>query len=449
MELNWEQALKLEQSMFHHLVGQKRRGVLVDQPLMAKHIETLDNLIQEIDDEALPQLPMRLVCGEQKKNGVFGWLKKPFLKNGKLSQASEKWVASTGYDTGDISVVGGPFSRIVFDSFELGSLAQVKDYLLSQGWVPDKWNYSTLTGERTSPILSDSDEFIGVRGDLGLKVAQRAKYRHRKSLLEGLQRRIRPDGRITAGVTGLCPTARLKHQGVVNIPGVEAVFGQECREIFIAPEGYNIIGCDAKSCQLRMLAHYMGDDEYIRAILADDPHLVNMRLAGLTKKRDAKTLIYAFLFGAKDPKLAAGLRCSVREAKKVRAKLLAELPKLAELITGLERVWKQRGYLIGLDGRAIYVRAKHMLLNYLLQSAEAIMMKVATCYAIKSIEKEGYDAQMIIHMHDEFQFEVLKEHSKDVAELLEESIVNSGTFFNLNIPMGGDASIGKSWADTH
>ncbi len=67
------------------------------------------------------------------------------------------------------------------------------------------------------------------------------------------------------------------------------------------------------------------------------------------------------------------------------------LPKLKALVDGLKKAYKARGYLLGCDGRKIFVRSEHMLLVYLLQSAEAIMMKVATLFAHKYVAK--YESQ--------------------------------------------------------
>ena len=414
-------------------------------------IEALDSMIQDIDDLVLPMLPKRCIASVNKVQGVYPYVKKPYLKNGDYSKAVVEWVASGGAETPE--VVGGVFTRISFRDFDLGSAAQIKTYLLGQGWVPNEWNYSKLTKERTSPKLTSDDNFVGVDGFVGKTVAKRMKLRHRRSQLAGFLKIIRPDGRITADVSGICPTVRLKHKGIVNIPGGDVVFGNEMREIFVVAEGYRLVGCDAASCQLRMLCHYMGDEDYTYAVVhgnkADgtDIHSVNMRIAGCKTRGQAKTLIYAILFGAGDPKLASQLGCTLREAKAMRKRFLDNLPKLKALVKNLKKVYKERGYLIGLDGRKIFVRSQHMLLVYLLQSAEAIMMKVATLYAHKYCDE--YDAWMVAHVHDEFNWEVLAKDSKPVAELLEKSIVQAGTFLNLTVPMGGEAEIGVNWKEVH
>ena len=450
--VNWKNALMLEQAFFSLLVEQKKTGFLVDAKLMDQDILGINGLMAKIDRKVLPLLPLRIVPRESKKSGEFSYVKDPFKKNGELISRVIKWCEDTGVPE---EVIDGPFGRIDYVEFDLGSGAQIKDYLLSQGWIPNQWNVSKLTGLVTSPKLNQDDDFVGVEGIVGKKVARRMIYKHRKGLLEGLRRNIGPDGRITAGVTGIAATGRLKHTGVVNIPGGRAVLGKQCRKLFIAPKGYKIVGCDAASCQIRMLCHYMGDEAYAQAAVAGkqsegtDIHTVNMNLAGLDSRDDAKTLIYAFLFGGSDKGLAASLQVSLKRAKQIRASLLAGLPRLGALINGVTAAWRKRGFLVGLDGRKIYPRAKHMTLVYLLQGAEAILMKVATCYASKWIKAAGLDAKMVCHCHDEYQFEVREDQAEEVGKLLARAIIKAGEYLKLNIPMGGDYQIGSSWLDTH
>lgn len=451
-QVNWRNALLLEQAFFKCLVEQKKTGFLVDEPLLDGYIRGVQGLMDKIDAKVLPLMPMRIVPRESKKSGEFLWLKEPFKKNGQLGVYAERFCEEAGIV---IDTVDGPFTRIDYVEFDLGSGKQVKDYLLSQGWIPNEWNSSKLTGKITSPKLNQDDDFLGVEGIVGKMVAKRMIYKHRRGLWEGLKRIIRPDGRITAGVTGIAATGRIKHTGVVNIPGSRAVLGNQCRKMFIAKPGYRIVGCDAASCQIRMLCHYMGDDEYAAAAVSGkeaegtDIHSVNMRLAGLLSRDDAKTLIYAFLFGGADKRLAAALGVSLKRAKQIRAALLKGLPKLKALIDGVTAAWRKRGFLIGLDGRKLYPRAKHMALVYLLQGAEAILMKLATVYAFKWIKAEGYDAKMVCHCHDEMQWEVREDQAEAVGKLLERSIVKAGEYLKLNVPMGGGAKIGLTWRETH
>ena len=69
------------------------------------------------------------------------------------------------------------------------------------------------------------------------------------------------------------------------------------------PEGYKLLGIDASGLELRMLAHYMNDEEYIDEVINGDIHKTNQELAGLESRDKAKTFIYALIYGAGDEKL--------------------------------------------------------------------------------------------------------------------------------------------------
>ncbi len=460
MEVNWEHAQRIEQQFWVHIFDQMETGFLVDKELIESNIADLADNMEEIYKEVLPVLPMKVVPLVKKKKGVWPWVLKPFLESGEHN----KWVTEWYGSKQDNPIVGGPFTRINFKPVDINSNLQLKNYLLDEGWIPEKWNYNKETGKRTSPKLSHEDNFVGIEGNVGRRVAHRLICRHRKSQLEGWHKRIRPDGRLTAGASGLAITGRLKHHTVVNIPGGEwgddgewkgAFFGHEMRSCFIAKPGYKIVGCDADQFQLRLLCHFMGDDEYTKAVISGskddgtDVHSKNQKMAGLPTRGKAKAFIYAFLFGAGDAKLAVQLGITVKEIRKVRANFLKKLPKLKALIDALKREWKKKGYLVGVDGRKILVEKEHTLLVFLLQATEAILMKVATCYAHQWVAARGLDANMVAHMHDEFQWECREDQADELGELLSQSIVKAYEYFDIKVPGAAAFDIGRNWAETH
>lgn len=453
----WIKPYKIEAAFQKVINKQVSKGILVNKPKLLENILFLDDEIRKVDEEVLPKLPMKLVIHEQKKDGEWQWNKKPFKGNGELNKYTVDWCNLIGCT--NHSIVGGPFTRISFEHMDLGSVQEVKNYLLTQGWVPLKWNKTTepLTGteKRTSPKMDKEEEFLGVEGDVGKRVAYRMVCRHRRSQLQGFLDKLRTDGRISAAITGITPTVRCKHAVVVNIPGEDAFFGQQMREIFTVPEGYKMVGCDAVSCQLRNLCHHMGDDEYTDAVingdkdLGTDIHTVNQKAAGLFNRTQAKRFIYGFLFGAGDEKVGLITGSNRAGGKKIKKQFLNNLPKLAALIDRITRQFKTYKYLVGLDGRLIFPRSAHQALCYQLQSDEAIMMKVATIYLDSWITQEGLDAHQVAHMHDEFQFEVRDDHAKRLAELAPKAVEKAGKWLKMNVPMAGSASIGQTWWDTH
>ena len=154
-----------------------------------------------------------------------------------------------------------------------------------------------------------------------------------------------------------------------------------------------------------MLAHYMKDEEYTNEIINGDIHTTNQKLATLESRDQAKTFIYAFLYGAGDEKIGKIIKANKGEGKKLKSRFLRNLPSLRTLT---ERVRKAstRGWLRGLDGRKIYVRTVHASLNTLLQGGGAIVMKKAMVYLDQYIKNEGLDAKFVANIHDEWQLEV-------------------------------------------
>ena len=160
-------------------------------------------------------------------------------------------------------------------------------------------------------------------------------------------------------------------------------------------------------------------------------------------------------------------------------------PPLKLLKQALTRYWKSnnRKFIKGLDGRKIFTRSEHSLVNYLFQSAGIICMKQAMVLWDKWIREEGIDAHQVIHYHDEAQAEdwysnVITHSASSVEDLRSKfggvittkpkeeagiytakycrsgelgvlSIVEAGKHFNLNVELGAEYKIGHNWSDTH
>jgi len=108
----------------------------------------------------------------------------------------------------------------------------------------------------------------------------------------------------------------------------------------------------------------------------------------------------------------------------------------------------KQAYIPALDGRKVYSDSKHKLLNYRLQSTEAITCKGALLYAVTKLNEEKIPWWPLTMMHDELQIETPKLYRERVAEILVEAFTEAPKWFGVTI-MGGDAKIGKSWLGTH
>lgn len=471
---NWKNAFLLTFKLFQNLQEQEDYGWLVDQDLMHENIDKLTAMMDQIEKDLQPILPMIVEVDEQKIKGEYKFVKKPFLKSGKLSESSVKWLADVGIPECDHCIVG-PFSRLSFRPVDVNSRNECVAFLLDEGWEPKEWNYND-SGERTSPKLSKDDPFEGLDSDAGKLVGKFIQCRHRKSLVTGLLGLIRPDGRIASRISGIAVTGRAKHSGIVNIPAAKSFFGPELRRMFIADEGRVLVSTDSDGNQLRQLAARMLDDGYIEALCNGDKeagtdlHSVNMRAAKLPDRDTAKTFIYGFLFGAGDAKVGKIVKGNAARGKQLKADFLKGLPALGDLQQKLILEWRTtarrkynekfgrweyfNGVIEGLDGRPIIVPSEHQILVYLLQSDEAIMMAAAYNWTISKLKKKykygkGGQVCAVCWYHDEYTFECDPDIAEDVKLISEEGIAWAGRFYGIACPHIGQGKIGDSWYSIH
>jgi DNA polymerase-1 len=268
-----------------------------------------------------------------------------------------------------------------------------------------------------------------------------------KSWLEAVQDDGRVHGRvITCGAV----TGRMAHisPNMAQVPSVKSEFGKECRECWTVEKGNVLVGADASGLELRMLAHYMNDENYTKELLDGDIHTANQKAAKLQTRDQAKTFIYAFLYGAGPAKIGQIVGGDYRHGKKMIDEFLRNTPALAIL---RQKVAAQAkcGYLRGLDGRRLLVRSEHSALNTLLQSAGAIAMKQALVELDRKLTEAGIPCDFVANVHDEWQIEAPEFCANQLGELAVEAIREMSLYFNMNCPLDAEYKIGKTWAETH
>lgn len=443
---DWGESVEIEHRMQEIMSRQARNGFYFDLDKAKECIKDLENKINEIDDELSLIMP-----GSYKATGMP--VLRPYTKLGLPTKRAEKYLQEA------LQSLVGPFSAVTYHPMNLGSDKQVKDYLLSVGWKPISWNYSKDTGQRSSPKLEFSEEGDdGITGDVGQLIKDRKLWSHRLSQIKGWVGNVREDGTLPGRANTLgTPTGRMRHSIIVNVPKAVSYvpYGIEMRSLFTARPGRVLVGRDASQIELRMLAHYMNDEGYINAILSGDIHSYNQELAGLPTRDDAKTFIYAFNYGAGDAKLGSIVEGDAADGRRLRLQFLKACPAIDKLIRSVRRS-SSRGYLVGLDGRLIFIRRddqgiprSNVAFNALLQGGASVIMKKAEILLDQWVREEGIDAIKVIDMHDESQWDVHPEHVDRFKELAELSVVKSGEHFKLNIPLAAEAKVGNNWAETH
>ncbi|MDB4277810.1 DNA polymerase [Gammaproteobacteria bacterium] len=259
------------------------------------------------------------------------------------------------------------------------------------------------------------------------------------------------DGRVHGRViTNGAVTGRMTHHSpnMAQVPSVSAPYGKECRSFWCVPEHYKLVGIDASGLELRMLAHYMRDDNYTNEILSGDIHTANMKAAGLDSRPQAKTFIYAFLYGAGAAKIGQIVGGGYKEGEKLINSFLRNTPALDNLKKRVAN-FASSGTLPSLDGRRLRVRSEHAALNTLLQGAGAVVMKQALVLLIQALDTYRIPYKLVANVHDEFQIEVPEFFAHTVGKAAVKAIRDAGDVLELRCPLDGEYNVGNNWAETH
>ena len=247
-------------------------------------------------------------------------------------------------------------------------------------------------------------------------------------------------------------TGRMTHAepNLANIVANYKPYGKEFRSCWTVAntDTHCLVGMDAKGLELRMLAHYMKDEEFCNEVVNGDPHTFNQQAAGLPTREAAKTFIYAFLYGAGPAKIGSIINGSSTQGKKLQEKFLHNVPKLGRLI-GAVQGKARRGYIRGLDGRRLWIRQARAALNTLLQGGGSIVCKQWSIFLFDEIEKRHLDAKLVNTIHDEQQYEVRREDADELIEIADSTMLKTGEFFDMRLPLNADATAGLTWAETH
>lgn len=447
---DWSQAETIEKWFRFILSEQESYGVLADKNQIDWCLEQLDTQIQQIDKEVLPLIPKTITRTDKVTKGLKA--------DGTLTAYNLK------YFDGLQNIVCGDYCKVSIQPINLQSTTQVKEYLLTQGWQPDEWNYKKdgkkiikdKNGEpiKLSPKITESS-LETIEGNVGKLIGKRITIKHRYSQIKGWKDSLRHDGRISAGGNSVgTNTARVTHRTVVNVPKAEesVFFGKEMRSIFTVADGYKMVGADLSALENRVAAHYTypyDHGEFALRVLKEDPHQYIADQLGITRSQ-AKGINYGIMYGAGIAKIQSMLGCSYNEAQAQYNRWWDANPALKTLRERIKiALSRHPGWIKGLDGRKIYIRSEHSAMNALFQSAGSIINKMSTILIYKRMRAENIDGHMVINMHDEIQAEINKKDVDKYSQIVLQCYKDVGKYFNLNVPIEGETKIGDNWCETH
>ena len=357
--------------------------------------------------------------------------------------------------------------------FNPGSQQQIASRMRELGWIPTKFT-DTGVPKMDEPVVIELSELFEEAKPLAdyLLSSKRMGQISNPKTGNGWLNRLASDGRIHGRADTMgCISFRFSHSApnLGQVPSCSNPFGPECRRLFGVDKGNSMVGVDASGLELRFLGHYMAPWDggafakaaaFGRKEDGTDIHTVNQVKAGLPTRDNAKTFIYALIYGAGDAKLGQIVKpkCNneqtlIKTGKALRARFMRNTPALKMLGEAVRKKATKQKKLIGLDGRILHVRSAHSALNLLLQSAGAIAVKEATVLFHKLMIEAGYTFEQawwfILHVHDEWQIECHTEIAHDAARIACRSIELAGTQLNLVVPLAGEAAVGITWEETH
>jgi len=331
--------------------------------------------------------------------------------------------------------------------FNPGSRHQIADRLISQfGWEPQKF---TPTGKPMvdEKILQEINSFES------LKLVEYLTLQKRHAQVLSWIKAVDSDNTVHGRVHTLgTVTGRMTHSNpnMAQVPSVRAPYGKECREVWVPRNtSENVLfGCDAKSLELRCLAHYMDDADFTNEVIYGDIHTFNQQKAKLKTRDQAKTFIYALIYGAGPAKIGTIVGGGVNEGKQLIDNFMTSMPKLQRLKQRVDRVVQTR-FIPGIDGRKVPVEYPHTGLNYLLQGAGAIICKHWLIQMYDLAHDQSIRAFPVANIHDEMQWEVNKKDVDKLTEVAHKAISNVKSILEFRCDLGCDVKTGKNWAETH
>jgi DNA polymerase I-like protein with 3'-5' exonuclease and polymerase domains len=390
-----------------------------------------------------------------------------------------------------------------FPDLKPTSRQQIGALLESKGWISDK---RTPTGKPsiTNEILETIPDQFPDLGGLGEYLLLRQRLGSLAYGKEAWTKHVGADGHIHAPLLHIGQPhyrASIFKPNLHSVPNSKkgSAYGDECRSLFCAPDGWSIVASDQANLQDRALAHYLHafDGGRLSKAFIDggDQHWPNAIALGLiaggtardkesklhtTLREGAKRFRYAFLFGSGTEQLGTIIYDISRSAQRVdpagdllqrffgnnsrptgsalkragslaRKRFLDGTPGLETLQSQLHKYVEQRGWIHSLDGRRLPLRSQHTALNYLLVCAEAIICKhwlVQVHDELCSRFRYGWDGDVVICLwvHDELVACCRSEIADQVGEIMVRHAKAAGEFYDLKVPLDAEYKVGKNWA---
>ncbi len=348
------------------------------------------------------------------------------------------------------------------EEFNINSPKQLGNILFEKLGFPHA--KKTKTGYSTNAeVLEKLRPYHPIIGDI-LDFRQYGKLK--STYADGLAAAADKNGKVhTSFRQALTTTGRLSstEPNLQNIP-VKTELGREFRKFFVAgSDDYVLIDADYSQIELRLLAAISGDEAMTEAFLSGyDIHTATaMKIFGVSAenvsidlRKRAKAINFGIVYGMGEFSLASDLKISRMDAKNYIDGYLGAYPKVSEYLKNVVFSAKQDGFVTTLFGRRRYIPelssskkmevafGERVAMNSPIQGTAADIIKLAMVNIDKKLKEKGFDARLILQVHDELIIEAHKSCAKEVRELLKHEMENA---VKLSVPLTVEISEGKSW----
>lgn len=402
------------------------------------------------------EIPLITVLAAMEEEGIS--LDKNALKE--LSVELEK----------DILIVEKEIQQLGGTAFNVSSPKQVGEILFDVLQIAEKPKKTKTgqyaTGEEVLAKLAGKHEIVGKILDYRELVKLKNTYVDTlPELVNSQTNRIHTSYNQVVAVTGRLSS---DNPNLQNIP-IRTERGREIRKAFVARnENYILLSADYSQIELRIIAELSKDEGMIEAFQSgQDIHkataakVYNISLEEVTAdmRRNAKMVNFGIIYGISAFGLSERLNIPRKEAANIIENYFEKYPRIKAYMDESIEQAREKGYVETIMGRRRYLRdinssnhtvrgyAERNAINSPIQGSAADMLKIAMINIQKDFISMGIKSKMLLQVHDELVFDVLKEELDIVKPIIESRMKNA--IPGLVIPMEVGMGVGKNWLEAH
>lgn len=348
--------------------------------------------------------------------------------------------------------------------FNIQSSKQLGVVLFEELGLPYK--KKTKTGYSTSAEVLES--LAGYHPMIADVLEYRQLTKLKSTYVDGLLKVIAPDGRIHSHFQQtVTATGRLSSvdPNLQNIP-VRTELGRELRRMFVAEQGRVLVDADYSQIELRVLAHVADDDAMIEAFRSgQDIHATTAsKVYGVPvedvtpqMRSSCKAVNFGIVYGISDFSLAQDIGVTRKEAAAFIQSYLDTYPGVHHYMESIKQSARENGYVETLFGRRralpelnsknfnLRSFGERAAMNTPIQGTAADIIKIAMLRVRDRLKAEGFEARLILQVHDELILEAPEHEAERAAALLREEMEHAA---ELRVPLVAEAKIGHSWYET-